>query len=107
MIDKPIASVENSDVEFLTPADNDTYFDLNTILYTQGKLTKPDGGNLDKKDFKVVTNNILHLLFTQCSIILNDVAIMQATDLYNYRPFLKTILTYVSVGGALHLTKSF
>jgi len=42
---KPIASVEQSDLEFLIPADNDTYVDLNIKLYIRGILTKTDGTN--------------------------------------------------------------
>ena len=30
---RPIASAEESDLEFLIPADNDTYVDLNLKLY--------------------------------------------------------------------------
>ena len=80
---KPIASVEQSDLEFLIAADNDTYVDLNIKLYIRGKLTKADGTNLDKIDFTAVTNNFLHPLFSQCSISLNGVTITQANELYN------------------------
>jgi len=47
---KPIASVEQSDLEFLIPADNDTYVYLNIILYIRSKLTKAVGTNLDNTD---------------------------------------------------------
>ena len=70
---KPIASVEQSDLEFLIPADNDTYVDLNIKPYIPGKLNKADGTNLDNTDFTAVTNNFLHSLFSQCSIALNGV----------------------------------
>jgi len=82
---KPIASAEESDLEFLIPADNDTYVDLNIKPYIRGKLTKPDGTNLDNTDFTAVTNKFLHSLFSQCSIALNGVTITQATEFYNYR----------------------
>jgi len=70
---KPIASVEQSDLEFLIPADNDTYVDLNIKLYIRGKLTKADDTNLDNTDFSAGTNNFLHPLFSQCRISLNGV----------------------------------
>jgi len=44
---KPITSVEQSDLEFLIPADNDIYVDLNIKLNIRCKLTKADGTNLD------------------------------------------------------------
>jgi len=75
--------VEQSDLEFLIPDENDTYVDLNIKLYIRGKLTKADGTTLDKTDFTAVTNNFLHSLFSQCRISLNGVTITQANELYN------------------------
>jgi hypothetical protein len=40
---RPIASVDQSDLEFLIPAEHDTYIDLNIKLYVRGKLTRPTG----------------------------------------------------------------
>jgi len=77
---KPIASVEQSDLELLIPADNDTYVDLNIKLNIRGKLVKANGTNLDKTDFTAVTNNFLHSLFSQCRIDLNGATITQATE---------------------------
>jgi len=39
--------VEQSDIELLIPADNDTYVDVNIKLYIRGKLTTADGKNSD------------------------------------------------------------
>jgi len=63
---KPIASVDQSDLEFLIPSESDTYIDLNIRLYVRGKLTKNDGTALDNTDFTAVTNNFLLSLFSQC-----------------------------------------
>ena len=54
---RPIASVNQSDFEFLIPAENDTYIDLNIILFVRGKLTAADGNDLDATDFIAVMNN--------------------------------------------------
>ena len=43
---KPIASLDQSDFEFLIPADHDTYIDMNIQLYIRGKLTQADGKDL-------------------------------------------------------------
>jgi len=40
---KPIASVDQTDVEFLIPADSNTYIDPNIHLFISGKLVKTDG----------------------------------------------------------------
>ena len=44
---KPIASVEQSDLDFLISADSDTYLDIDIKLYVKGQLVKPDGTVLD------------------------------------------------------------
>jgi hypothetical protein len=68
---RPIALVDQSDLAFLIPAEHDTYIDLNIKLYVSGKLTTADGTDLDSTDFTATANNLLHSLFTQCSITLN------------------------------------
>ena len=60
--------MEQSDLEFLIPADTDTYIDLDIKLYVRGKLVSGEGKDLDEKDFTAVTN-FLHSLFSQCNII--------------------------------------
>ena len=72
---KPIASLNQSDLEFLVPADQDTYIDLNIQLYIRGKLKKADGTDLELTDNTCVANNVLHSLFEECSISLNGVTI--------------------------------
>jgi len=99
--------VDQSDLEFLIPADSDTYINLIIRLYIRGKLTKNCGRNLDNTDFTAVTNNFLHSLFSQCSIALNGVTITQATKLKNSFSFFETILTYGSDARASHLTNAF
>jgi len=99
--------VEQSDLEFFIPADSDTYIALDIKLYVRGKLVSGEGKDLDNKDFTAVNNNFLHSLFSQCNIKLNNVPITQSDDLYHYRSYLETILTYGSDAGASHLTKSF
>ena len=78
---KPIASIDLSDLEFLIPADYDTYTDLDMKLYVRGKLTKADGSALDTTDHTAGVNNFLHSLFSQCIIILNGVTITQSGDI--------------------------
>jgi len=62
-------------------------------------MTKADGTNLDNTDFTVVTKHFSHSLFIQCSVALNGVIITKATELYNYRSYFETILTYGSDTG--------
>jgi hypothetical protein len=104
---KPIAPITQSDLEFNIPADHDTYIDLDIKLYVRGKITASDGKDLDAKDFTGVTNNFLHSLFGQCSISLNNVCVTQSTELYNYRSYLETLLTYGNDAAQTHLTNAF
>lgn len=67
-------------------------------------MIKPEGTALNEKDFTAGTNNFLHCL---CSISLNDTKITQATELYNYRAYLDTLLTYVTDAAASHLTNAY
>ena len=57
---KPIAALDQSDLEFLVPAYQDTYIDLNIQLYIRGKLTKADGTDLELTDITCVANKLLH-----------------------------------------------
>jgi hypothetical protein len=105
---KPIASVEQTDLEFLIPADNDTYIDLNFKLLIRGKLVnKKDGLDLDNTDFTGVTNNLPHSLFSQCNVILNGTPIIQAGDLYQYQAYLETLLSYGNDAAVSHITNAF
>ena len=45
---KRIAPVEQSDLEFLIPADTDTYIDLDIKLYVRSKLVSGEGKDLDE-----------------------------------------------------------
>jgi len=61
---KPISSVNQSDLEFLIPADYVTYVDPDIKFYTKGKLTKADGTDLDATDHTAGVNNFLRSLFS-------------------------------------------
>jgi hypothetical protein len=104
---KPIAPVEQSDLEFLILDDLDTYIDLDIKHYIRGKLISGNGKDLEATDFTAVTNNCLHCLFSQCSVTLNGVSVTQANELYQYRSYLETLLTYGSDASATHLKNSF
>jgi hypothetical protein len=81
----PIASVGQSDLEFLIPGESETYVDLQIKILVRGKLTKADGTGLDNTDYTAFANNFLHSLYSLYSISLNDVSVTQTSDLYHYR----------------------
>ena len=94
-------------MEFLIPAENDTYVDLNIRLFVRGKLTSTDGKALEETEYTAVTKNLLNSLFSQCSLTLNGTTISQTTDPYQYRSYLETYLTYGSDAANSHLTNGF
>jgi len=44
---KPIATVDQNDLEFLIPGDNETYIALDIKLFVKGRLLGADGRDLD------------------------------------------------------------
>jgi len=104
---RPIAAVDQNDLEFLIPGDNETYIDLDIKLFVKGKLIGADGKNLDATEFTAGTNNFFQSLFSQCSTSLNGVNITPASELYPYRSYLEALLTYGSDAANSHLTNAY
>jgi len=100
---KPIVSIDQTDIEFLISGDSDSYIELDLKLYIKGQLLKEDNTELGDTDYTTGINNLLHSLFSQCSISLNGTQITQDTYLYNYRAYLETLLTYGSDAAESHL----
>jgi len=61
---KPIASIDQTDIEFLIPGDSETYIDLDLQLYIKGKLLKEDNTVLEDTDYRAGINYLLHSLFS-------------------------------------------
>jgi len=104
---KPIATVDRNDLEILIPADKDNYIRLDIQLYVRGKLVSSSGNNVDVTDHTAVTNNLLHSLFSQCTVVLNYTTITQSSEHYNYRSYLETLLSYGTDAAATHLTNAY
>ena len=107
IIFRPIASVDQSDLNFFIPAEHDTYIDLNIRLYVRGKLTTADGKDLGSTDFTTTANNLHRSLCTQFSITFNGTTITPTSDIYQYRSYLETFLTYGRKAATSHLTNCF
>jgi len=89
---RPMASVEQSDLEFLVPAD----IDLNMRMYVKDKMVKEDWMSLDSTVFTALAHfiTLYHSFFSHFSTTLNETNITQATELFPYLSYLETILTY-------------
>ena len=63
---KPLAPVEQNDLEFLIPGDSDTDIDLDIKPYVRGKMVSSSGKDVDQTDTTAVANTLLHSQFSQC-----------------------------------------
>jgi hypothetical protein len=81
--------------------------DPNIKLYIKGQLVKEDGTTLGEKDYVAVTNHFSHSFSEQCVVILKGVTVTRSSDLYAYRAYLETLLTYGSDAAATHLTNPY
>lgn len=104
---KPIAPVDQSVLEFVIPGDNEHYIDLNVFLKVRGKFVKADGGDLSATVKTTGVNNLLHSLFSQLSVSINGTSVTPSEDLYHYRSYLETLLTYGYDAAKSHLTNVF
>ena len=99
--------MEKNDLEFLIPGDTDTYIDPHIKLYVRGKMVLKSGKDVDLTDTTAVTNNLLHTLFSQCTVMLNGVPVTQSHEHYNYHSNLDILLTNGSDASASHLANSY
>jgi len=104
---KPIATVDQNDLEFLIPGDSEIYIDQDIKLCVRGKIIGANRIDLDASHFTAGTNNFLVSLFSQCSMSLNGVNITPALELYPYRSYLETLLTYGPNASNSHLTNAY
>jgi len=76
-------------------------------LYVRGKLVSGSENNLDASDHTDDTNNFLHSLFSQCTVVLNGTTITQSTEHFNYRSYLEALLTYGTDAAPTNLMKAY
>ena len=88
-------------------ADNETYIHLDIKIYVRRKLVSGFGKDVDTSDQTAMTNNFFHSLFSQYNVAINGVKITQASDHYNYRSYLETLLTYGTDAAATHLMNAY
>ena len=105
----PVASLDNNSViEFVSSGTDESYRDLSTIrLCLTVVMVKSDGSKLQyndatTKDYGVV-NNVIHSLFNQCSVSLNDTLITPSSNNYHYKAYLETLLNYGTDAKNTHL----
>ena len=74
-----------------------TYLFHEAILAAQVKLQKPDGTVPDINNFVAPNNNVLHTLFSDCAIEINDYKINTSAGNYRQVGPLQTKLIFLMV----------
>jgi len=100
----PIASLDNaSTIEFVSVGNGDTYRDLSSsYLRLLVKIDKKIE-ELDLTKRIGVVNNLLHSLFRNCTIYLNNIAVTQSDNNYHYRAYIEKLLNYGVDAVSTHL----
>jgi len=86
---KLLAPVEQNDLEFLISANRDNYIFLDINLYVRRKIVSRSGKDVDLTDTTAVANNLLHFLFSQCTVMLNGVSVTQSQSIIIIVPILR------------------
>lgn len=94
----PLTSLENAkEISFHSPGNGETYRDLSSVYI---RLLVALEGSQD--DLGVV-NNILHSIFRNCTIQLNNFCVSQSDNNYHYRAMIEKLLNYGSDAASTHL----
>lgn len=105
---KPISSLtDDSPIEFVIPGQGDEYIDLaHTMLSLRVKITtssESSTGTLPKISVGPV-NNLLHSMFNQVDVYLNQKLVSPPNNAYAYRAYIETLLNYGPSAKNSHLT---
>ena len=102
----PISSLsDDTPIEFSVSGSGQDYIDLaNTQLLVRAKILKGDGGNIEGTDNVGPVNLLLHSLFSEVEVKLNDTLVTSANNTYAYRTYLETLLSYGPAAKQSHLT---
>ena len=81
-------------IEFSVKGANDLSLDLNNSwLHVLAKITKADGTNIDA-DTAASINLMLHLMFREIDLELNNRNVGDTSQLYPYRSHLESLLNF-------------
>ena len=92
----PLANVtDGGPVEFNISGSGEDYLDLSqTQLYVKAKILKNDGTSIDEKSKVGPVNLLLHSMFSQVDISLNERLVSSSNNTYPYRAMIETLLNH-------------
>ena len=91
----PLATIQHgAPIECMVKGSNDLYLDLNNSrLHVLAKITNADGSNIGANTAGPI-NLPLHSMFREISVKLNGRNVSDTSRLYQYRPYLETLLNF-------------
>jgi hypothetical protein len=92
----PISSLTDSTpIEFHVSGSGQDYIDLsNTQIYIKAQIVQPDGTDIDNAHHVGPVNNLLHSLFSEVDLKLNDTLVSSTNNTYAYRAYLENLLSF-------------
>jgi hypothetical protein len=98
----PISVIDNGPIEFFISGSSDEYIDLSqTFLYIKAKVEGTGNGKSHSP-----ANNLLHAMFQQVDVSLNETLVTASVNTYPYRAMMETLLNYGSDAKDSHCTAS-
>lgn len=90
--------IGNAPIEFTIAAQNSLeYIDLRkTQLWVKARIKHADGSSLKATEYVGPVNNMLHSMFSQVDITLQNKLVTSSTTHYPYKAMLQTLLSYGS-----------
>ena len=86
---------DNGPIEFYLSGSGEDYIDLtNTFLHLGVKIIAADGASIADAAAIGPMNLLMHSLFSQVNVALNDKLVSSSTNTYAYRAYLETLLNY-------------
>ena len=104
----PISSLNHSaPIEFVINGSGQEYIDLaNTQIYVKAQIVMPNGDDIANDAVVGPVNNLLHSLFSEVDVKVNDTLLSSTNNTYSYRSYLETLLTYGKDVKVSQLTSS-
>ena len=91
-----VSIVENGPIEFNIPGCGEDYLDLaNPYLHIGVKIVEADGIDIAADAGLGPVNLLLHSLFSQVEVQLNDKLVTSSASTYAYRAYLETLLNHI------------